>query len=237
MTATESERERIVLNYRYLCRRGARKFIRVGVERCDLEQVAVIGLIKACDRYDPQSPTPFEAYAWLMIVGELMHYVRDHEHLIRIPRSVRALERRYRQHQDRLTVQLGRDPTAEEIRRELGVPIGALSELCRATGAMAPFPLEGYGSGLAARQGEPTSERAIGIDDRILLHELLNTLPQLERKVLIAIDVVGLKGMEVAAALGISVRHVSRLHQIARSRLRARMAGSTPARALPCHAN
>jgi len=237
MTAIESERERVVLSYRYLCRRGARKFVRVGIERCDLEQVAVIGLIKACDRYDPRSQTPFEAYAWLMIVGELMHYVRDHEHLIRIPRSVRALERRYRQHQDRLTVQLGRDPTAEEIRRALGVPIGALSELCRATGAMAPFPLEYYSSGQWRRSGEPSSDRVARIDDRILLHELLTTLPRLERKVLSASDGVGLKGVEVAATLGISVRHVSRLHQIARSRLRARMAGSTPARALPCHAN
>ena len=46
----------------YLCRRGARKFYRGSVDRCDLEQVAAIGLIKACDRYDPSVATPFEAH-------------------------------------------------------------------------------------------------------------------------------------------------------------------------------
>jgi RNA polymerase sigma factor (sigma-70 family) len=46
------------------------------VERGDLEQVAAIALIKAFDRYDESLRTPFEAYAWISIVGELMNYLR-----------------------------------------------------------------------------------------------------------------------------------------------------------------
>ena len=67
----------LVASFHHLCKRGAHKFWRSGLERNDLEQVAAIGLIKAARRYDPTMPTPFEAYAWLMIVGELMHHVRD----------------------------------------------------------------------------------------------------------------------------------------------------------------
>jgi len=46
------------------------------MERGDLEQVAAVALIKACDRYDGSLPTPFEAYAWISIVGELMNHLR-----------------------------------------------------------------------------------------------------------------------------------------------------------------
>jgi RNA polymerase sigma factor (sigma-70 family) len=71
------DREQMILSYHYLCKRGARKFLRSDVERGDLEQVAAIALIKACDRYDDSLPTPFEAFAWISIVGELMNHLRS----------------------------------------------------------------------------------------------------------------------------------------------------------------
>ena len=61
MISLESDRERTIHEYRYLCARGARKFMRDGIDRRDLEQVAAIGLIKAADRFDPSFGTPFEA--------------------------------------------------------------------------------------------------------------------------------------------------------------------------------
>ncbi len=76
---TLDRRNEVVTAYRYLCIRGAKKFARPESDRADLEQVAAIGLIKACNYYNASFDTPFEAYAWMMIVGELMHYVRDHE--------------------------------------------------------------------------------------------------------------------------------------------------------------
>lgn len=75
-TYARADREQMILSYHYLCKRGARKFLRSDVERGDLEQVAAIALIKACDRYDGSLPTPFEAYAWISIVGELMNHLR-----------------------------------------------------------------------------------------------------------------------------------------------------------------
>jgi RNA polymerase sigma factor (sigma-70 family) len=89
-----SERERMIVAYHYLCKRGARKFLRPDVERGDLEQVAAIALIKACDRYDGSLPTPFEAYAWISIVGEIMNHLRAHKrashHTLPAPTPCRA---------------------------------------------------------------------------------------------------------------------------------------------------
>ena len=86
-TALPRERERLVAQYWYLCRRAARRFMRRGLDRADLEQTGAIGLIKAVDRFDPEQRAPFEAYAWLLVVGELMHYVRDSERVLRAPRE------------------------------------------------------------------------------------------------------------------------------------------------------
>ena len=121
------ERDRLVAEYWYLCRRAARRFMRRGLDRADLEQVAAIGLIKAVDRYDASQSAPFEAYAWLLIVGELMHYVRDSERFLRAPRGVRDLERRWAAAERELWTAPG--PRAARRRRRLGV--GATPEQVR----------------------------------------------------------------------------------------------------------
>ncbi len=109
------ERERAVAEHWYLCRRAARRFVRRGLDRADLEQIAAIGLIKAADRYDASQSAPFEAYAWLLIVGELMHYVRDNERFLRAPRGIRDLERRWAAGERKLWAILGREPLESEV--------------------------------------------------------------------------------------------------------------------------
>ena len=109
------ERDRFVAEYWYLCRRAARRFMRRGLDRADLEQVGAIGLIKAADRYDPSQRAPFEAYAWLLIVGELMHFVRDGERFLRAPRAVRELERRWTAAERELSSLRGREPSENDV--------------------------------------------------------------------------------------------------------------------------
>ena len=94
--------------------------MRRGLDRADLEQVGAIGLIKAADRYDPSQTAPFEAYAWILIVGELMHYVRDSERFLRAPRGVRDLERRWTAAERELWGVLGREPTESDVARFIG---------------------------------------------------------------------------------------------------------------------
>src|SRR5947209_16550463 len=129
MITTDCGREQTIAKYRYLCRRGARKFLRAGLERCDLEQVAALGLIKAYDKYDGTMETPFEAFAWLFVVGELMHYVRDYERIVRPPRSFRSLEKRWQRAFDELVGSLKREPTRTELARHMDVPVSRLDEL------------------------------------------------------------------------------------------------------------
>lgn len=75
-------RETLFNEFGALCTRACRRFVRPGLDKADLYQIAAIGLIKACDRYDPAAATPFEPFAWLFIIGELMHFVRDGETIV-----------------------------------------------------------------------------------------------------------------------------------------------------------
>lgn len=204
-------RERLVSTYRYLCVRGARKFVRPGVERVDLEQVAAIGLLKACDRYDASLQTPFEAYAWLFIVGELMHYVRDYERIVRPPRKLRSMERKLHAAWDELVIRLGRPPRDEELALRLQTDVLTIAELkeCRARAITESFETLTSGKELAAKA------EVDSLLDRLLIESALSQLTKNERAVIVGVYAKGLSQLEIAQHLGYSQRHVSRLHRAA----------------------
>jgi RNA polymerase sigma-B factor len=224
---TLQNRDALIAAHQYLCRRGARKFYRKTVEKADLEQIATIGLIKACQRYRGAYQTPFEAYAWLMIVGELMHYVRDHERPVRIPRHLRALQRRYGLAYETLTARLEREPRASELAREMGVPTRVVDQL-RALRARSAND-DGDDGDLSHPSARParictisaTPSEAYGVEDRLSLLEALQKLSERELRVVREIFFADRTQSEVGRSLGISQRQVSRvltrtLHRLAR---------------------
>ncbi len=209
-------RERLVAEYRYLCRRAARRFARRGLDRADLEQVGAIGLIKAVDRYDGAHRAPFEAYAWLLIVGELMHYVRDSERLLRAPRGVRELDRRWSAAESELWRKAGREPSENEVATTIRATAAERREVeayrasSRVVSLDAAYGFE-HGVGFA------------GIDavlDRLTVEAMLSPLSPLERQIVIAIHLDGTSVVDLAARLGYSRRHVTRLHRAAMEGLR-----------------
>lgn len=197
--------------HRYLCRRGARRFVRGGLDRTDLEQVAAIGLLKACRRYDARKQTPFEAFAWLMILGELMHHVRDFEHLVRPPRWVRALEPRYAAALERLQQRLQREPRDAEIAAELNVASSLVTTLRGAQRSRAHEQVEAA-RGAACEPGDPL--------DRVLVDCALAAVDPAAREVVVGIYALGLSRNEIARRTGISPRCVARLHDDALERMR-----------------
>jgi RNA polymerase sigma-B factor len=206
-----SNREPLVLQYSYLCARAGRKFRRPGVDRADLEQIAAIGLIKACDRYDPAMQTPFEAFAWLFIVGELMHYVRDHERMVRPPRRLRDLERRCLEVHDLLTAELGREPSRNEMANRLGVTLRQVDDVTRYREQAVPESID-------ALQPHQLRRCSYTLDDRdthMVLESALSVLNDTERKIILALYASGYSQMELAERLGYSRRHISRLHRAA----------------------
>lgn len=208
---TIENRNDLVSAYHYLCRRGARKFLRDTVDRSDLLQVGVIGLIKAADRYRVDFGTPFEAYAWLMVVGELMHYVRDYESLVRIPRWMRSFDRCYREARASFWQRHSREPTAQELAADMGTRVELVDEFRQMRSGIHQS-LED----LVQISSPRTGSGALGfggltIEDRLSLERALRDLSDRERTVVAGIFVHGLTQREVGQRLGVSQRHVSRI--------------------------
>jgi RNA polymerase sigma-B factor len=205
--------DRLVAAHHYLCRRGARKFWRTGLERCDLEQVAAVGLIKASRRYDPATATPFEAYAWLTIVGELMHYVRDHERLVRVPRRLRALEPRLHRAREACCGRNGREPNDAELAAEMRVLPHAIAELHLLQACATMVPLDDPAARLL-RAPNP-----MALEDQLLVEAAFASLDALERRIVAGVYLLGLTQPELGRALGLSARQVSRVRRGALSRM------------------
>jgi RNA polymerase sigma-B factor len=212
---TKDDRDRTIEEHAYLCSRAAQKFLRPGLDRADLRQIAAIGLIKAYDRYDAALDTPFEAFAWLFIVGELMHFVRDHERIVRPPRRLRSLERRVQDAADTLAFELGREPTYAEIAQRLGVRLSEVEEIGRYREQAISQPLDD----LKPHQLRPYSYTIGEPETRLLLQAALEQLTTVERTIIVALYTRGYTQHEVAHRLGYSRRHVSRLHRTALKKL------------------
>ncbi len=215
MIALKASRDEIIERHHYLCARAARKFFRDGVERADLEQIAAIGLIKAADRYDDAQGTPFEAYAWVLILGELMHYVRDAERLLRAPRRIRDLERRWATAEHQLLIQLEREPNGYEIAAYLGLTASEEQEVQRYRAARAVMSMETL---LPYQQGvlSYTIDQQL---DRLMLESVMEALSSVERQILIEIYQHDTPVQQIADRLGYSRRHIARLHRDALKKL------------------
>jgi RNA polymerase sigma-B factor len=201
-------RERVIAEHRYLCARAARKFLRPGLDRGDLEQTAALGLIKAVDRYDASQETPFEGYAWLLVLGELMHHVRDGERLLRAPRRVRDLERRWVAGERELSSLLGREPGEEEIARHVNASPADCRDVreYRASGTL--HSLEK----LRERYGQQDEHVELMLR-RMTLDDMMRRLPAIDREILRALYFAGESLAQLASRMGYSRRHLTRLHR------------------------
>jgi RNA polymerase sigma-B factor len=225
-------REQLVNAHLGLAEYLARRFANRGEPLDDLVQAASVGLIKAVDRFDPERGVEFSTYATHTIVGELKRHFRDKGWAVRAPRRMQELYLRLGKVVGALGQELGRSPTIAELAAEVQVSEEEVLEALeagqayRSTSLDAPTGNE-EGETLATRIGEedPSLEDA---ESRATLSPLLAQLPPREHLILHLRFFEGLTQSEIAARLGISQMHVSRL--LARSVAQLRSAADSPAR-------
>jgi RNA polymerase sigma-B factor len=185
-------------------------------QRDDLEQVGFVGLIKAVERYDPSLGVPFEAYARTVVSGEIFHYLRDLAPLFRVPRWYRTLNRRLHESHDRLTVDLGREPTIDEMAADMNIKNEGVEEILRLRDSYNLMSLsERTESGddrprwSALRSVRHQSFR-LPVEDRIVLDRAVERLAEFERRVIELFFYKDLTQTEIARRLGFSQKHISR---------------------------
>ena len=194
------------------------RFEKRGESPDDLFQVGCIGLIKAITNFDPDKQVKFSTYGVPMIAGEVRRYLRDNS-AIRVSRSIRDVAYRVLQCKEALTTTLGRDPTLEEIAKELELPpedvSQALDAVCAPVSLYDPVYSDGGDPLTVMDQVRDTKNTDEQWMEHITLRNAFASLGDREKQILSLRFVGGKTQMEVASSLGISQAQVSRLEKSA----------------------
>jgi len=221
-TGDRKLRNAVVADFFSLAENCARSYGHTSEPFDDLVQVAVIGLVKAAERFNPDHGSPFVAFASVTVRGELQRHFRDHGWGVRVPRSVQEL--RYRVHWSvaELGTRLKRSPRPAEIADHLGVSVEAVIEALCADENYRPRTIESIGDdrGAADLVADPSDPGFSTVEDDDGFARLVERCPPRLRTVLEMRFVDGLKQWEIAAAMAISQVQVSRLLRQALAMLR-----------------
>ena len=199
------------------------RFDKRGENPDDLFQVGCIGLMKAINNFDPTKMVKFSTYGVPMIAGEVRRYLRDNS-AIRVSRSIRDVAYRVLQCKEAMTANLGREPSLEEIAKEINLPredvAEALDAVCAPISLHDPVYADGSDPLTVMDQVGDTRNTEDMWMESIALRSAFKTLPPREKQILSLRFYDGKTQMEVAKMVGISQAQVSRLEKGAISTLR-----------------
>ena len=210
--------EELVENNAGLVRSVAARFRDRGVEYEDLVQIGSIGIIKAIKSFDRSFNTAFSTYAVPMIIGEIKRFLRD-DSMIKVSRDTKKRGINIMRVKEGFKQEHGREPHTSELSELTGL---SREEIIYALDAISPvYSLQD--GGLASRSNgesdEPgalenfISDQTDEIDaatTKIALREALNTLPNMQRELIILRYFKNLSQQQTAKILGITQVKVSR---------------------------
>jgi len=201
----------------------ARRFMNRGEPLDDLVQVGALGLIKAVDRFDVSRGVEFTSYGVPTIVGEIRRHFRDKAWAMHVPRRIKELSVRLSRLLDDLTTSLGRSPTIAELAEAAAVEEEDVIDALDAARAYSTRSLDAVSAG-SDQLGEHLADDDPGFEgvhDRWLLSAGLDALDPRARRIVELRFFQEKTQAQIAAELGISQMHVSRLLAAALERMNA----------------
>ena len=225
----KAAREELIAGNLRLVLSVVQRFADRGESMDDLFQVGVIGLIKAIDAFDLSQGVQFSTYGVPMIAGELRRFLRDHSAL-RVSRSMRDTAYRVLQAKEKLSLELGREPSVEAIAQALSIPrqdvVFALEAICDPVSLYEPVYSDvGESATVMDQIGDKrnTDEHWL---EQIALADAVKRLTPREKRILALRFYDGRTQMEVAKAVGISQAQVSRLEKTAIQQIKKNITAS-----------
>ncbi len=227
----QGAREELITRYLPLVRGLARRFASRGQPVEDLIQVGSIGLIKAIDRFDPTRGVELSTYATPTIMGEIKRYFRDKGWAVKVPRALQDLNVKLNRVIEQLTVDLNRSPSIADMATACQVSEEEVLEALESGRAYNSLSI--YGSGTSEEEDAFEILDCLGgeegayelVEQRRFLAPAMEHLDERERLILHLRFFEGMTQTQIAARVGISQMHVSRLIRKAVDVLRQTMVG------------
>jgi RNA polymerase sigma-B factor len=224
-TGDHAVRNALVREHHWIALHCARRFAHRGEPMEDLVQVAQLGLLKAVERFDPAYRVMFATFAMPTVTGELRRHFRDHTWPVRVPRRVKELYLELSACIEQLAHELGRPARVDEIAESMRASVDEVLEAMEAGAAYRSTPLAQPADN--DDDGERSDGAVVGeidaalegADARVSVRELVSELPERERRVVYLRFFEDRTQSEIAAEVGVSQVHVSRilrdtLHQL-----------------------
>ena len=197
-----------------LARSMAARYRNRGIDLDDLEQVALLGLTKAAQRFDPDAGHDFLSYAVPTIRGELRRHFRDAGWMVRPPRRVQDLQARIAGAQRDLEAELGRSPRPSEVAAHLDEDLNGVIEALSADGCFTPTSLDGTVGDGSSTLGDllGTEDRAIeSAEARVVLDPVVRGLSDRDRRIVRLRYFEERTQQEIAEDIGLTQAQVSRV--------------------------
>jgi len=216
-------RERLVNCNLKLIFNLVQRFAHRGYELEDLFQIGTIGLIKAIDKFDFSYGVKFSTYAVPMIIGEIRRFLRD-DHPIKVPRSYKELIYKINRSREKLSLELKRDPTINEIAADIGVDneevIMALEAVQSPSSIHDTLYQDDSDPIYVLDQLCVEKENTPVWLENIALKQVLDKLPPREKQVLVLRFFEDKTQSEIAKIMSLSQVQISRIERAALHRLR-----------------
>ncbi|MEV0459298.1 SigB/SigF/SigG family RNA polymerase sigma factor [Catellatospora methionotrophica] len=216
--ARAAARSRAIEWYLPMATHLARRYRNRGEPLDDITQVARIGLVKAIDRFDVGRGLPFAGYAVPTIIGEIRRHFRDTTWEVRVPRRVQELYRDLAVTTEDLTGELRRTPSTAQLAERLGVSTHEVGIARQAAHAYRTLSLD-----QPTTDGDGNRDAVLGellgvldpalaaVDSRMWLRQRLAELSPRDRRIIALRFDDELTQTQIAAELGMSQMHISRL--------------------------
>lgn len=221
-TGSKNARDRLIKGNLRLVLSVIQRFTGRGEDIDDLFQIGVIGLMKAIDNFDLTKEVRFSTYCVPMISGELRRYLRDSSH-VKVSRSLRDLAYKALQSKERLTSNLQREPTMDEIAADIGEKrsdvVIALESISDPVSLYEPVYSDSEDNLYIMDQISDMNDVESRMDE-LTIRDAIRGLGQREQNILYLRFFRGKTQMEVAGEIGISQAQVSRLEKSAINRIK-----------------
>lgn len=200
----------------------ANKFRNRGIEYDDLYSAGCLGLVKAADGFDETLGFRFSTYAVPAILGEIKRLFRDGG-AVKVSRSLKEKSREAIKLRDELSVSLGREPTVSELSERLGINEFDTVELLNI--AVPPASLTATDEDGERQIDIPVEFGEDQIHNSIALREIIDKMPEADRRLIELRYYRGLTQTVTAQRLGLSQVQVSRRERSLLQEMRRKMTG------------
>lgn len=219
-------RDRLVMDNIGLIWSIVRRFQGRGYEMEDLFQIGSIGLMKAIDKFDMSYEVKFSTYAVPMITGEIKRFLRD-DGMIKVSRSIKEMGAKVKQAREALSYSMGREPTIEEIAKTVGASREEVAASIEAGAEVESLyktiNKNDESSIYLIDKIEEENQAQEHLLNQMVLKELLTTLGDKERELIVRRYFENQTQTQIAQALNISQVQVSRMEKKILKQLRERM--------------